>query len=165
MSLTRWQLYTSTRGINSHSLPKTGLSMPKTRFTAADVRAVVRDLRSTVHGLRVVNVYDLDAKVSYGGRCNVLERRVPRHGFLPLELCKTVQHSSLKHHGCLRKPAYSFPWGPECIAPSVSHVLPTQEHTILALFLLQRTPPPDIASPLLVVNLPLPSIGRLSSCK
>lgn len=38
--------------------------MTKTRFTAADVRAMVRDLRATVHGLRVVNVYDLDAKVN-----------------------------------------------------------------------------------------------------
>lgn len=37
--------------------------MTKTRFTAADVRAMVRDLRASVHGLRVVNVYDLDAKV------------------------------------------------------------------------------------------------------
>lgn len=37
--------------------------MTKTRFTAADVRAMVRDLRSSVLGLRVVNVYDLDAKV------------------------------------------------------------------------------------------------------
>eukprot|EP00904_Undaria_pinnatifida_P003756 jgi/Undpi1/13381/HiC_scaffold_8.g03040.m1 len=36
--------------------------MTKTRFTAADVRAMVRDLRSSVLGLRVVNVYDLDAK-------------------------------------------------------------------------------------------------------
>ncbi|CAM9948491.1 unnamed protein product, partial [Phaeothamnion confervicola] len=34
----------------------------KTRFTAADCRAMVRDLRATVLGLRVVNVYDLDAK-------------------------------------------------------------------------------------------------------
>lgn len=39
--------------------------MPKTRFTATDVRAMVRDLRSSVHGLRVVNVYDLDSKVSF----------------------------------------------------------------------------------------------------
>lgn len=38
--------------------------MTKTRFTAADVRAMVRDLRSSVLGLRVVNVYDLDSKVS-----------------------------------------------------------------------------------------------------
>ncbi|CAM9921523.1 unnamed protein product, partial [Discosporangium mesarthrocarpum] len=36
--------------------------MPKTRFTATDVRAMVRDLRATVLGLRVVNIYDLDAK-------------------------------------------------------------------------------------------------------
>lgn len=38
-------------------------AMTKTRFTAADVRAMVRDLRSSVLGLRLVNVYDLDAKV------------------------------------------------------------------------------------------------------
>jgi hypothetical protein len=35
----------------------------KTRFTANDVRAEVRDLRSIVLGLRVINVYDVDAKV------------------------------------------------------------------------------------------------------
>lgn len=46
--------------------------MTKTRFTAADVRAMVRDLRSSVLGLRVVNVYDLDSKVSeYNlGKCH-----------------------------------------------------------------------------------------------
>jgi predicted ribosome quality control (RQC) complex YloA/Tae2 family protein len=36
----------------------------KGRFSATDVRAMVRDLRSSVLGQRVVNVYDLDAKVS-----------------------------------------------------------------------------------------------------
>jgi predicted ribosome quality control (RQC) complex YloA/Tae2 family protein len=36
--------------------------MVKTRFSAADVRAVVRDLRGRVLGMRVVNVYDIDAK-------------------------------------------------------------------------------------------------------
>ncbi|CAM9368366.1 unnamed protein product, partial [Scytosiphon promiscuus] len=42
--------------------PSTVPIMTKTRFTAADVRAMVRDLRSSVLGLRVANVYDLDAK-------------------------------------------------------------------------------------------------------
>ena len=36
--------------------------MPKGRFSAADVRAMVRDLRGRVLGMRLVNVYDLDAK-------------------------------------------------------------------------------------------------------
>lgn len=47
--------------------------MTKTRFTAADVRAMVRDLRATVHGLRVVNVYDLDAKVITAVQYSVVE--------------------------------------------------------------------------------------------
>ena len=34
----------------------------KTRFSLADVRAMVRDLRASALGMRVVNVYDIDAK-------------------------------------------------------------------------------------------------------
>lgn len=57
--------------------PSSWLIMTKTRFTAADVRAMVRDLRSSVLGLRVANVYDLDAKVcdfdfDFGGTVDFL---------------------------------------------------------------------------------------------
>lgn len=59
-----------------HSTQHAPASMTKTRFTAADVRAMVRDLRSSVLGLRVVNVYDLDAKVGFSLDCQVFANAV-----------------------------------------------------------------------------------------